>query len=218
MMILSQPLADDRKTELRKQLQAGIAGLSLSLSSETCEKLLDYLFLLKKWNQVYNLTAIEDETAIITKHILDCLAILPYVQGERVLDVGTGAGLPGLILAICQPAIAYTLVDRSAKKIRFIQQVISELQLKEVTAVQTRIEDFSTKPFDIILSRAFTQLLSFYQMTQALCKTQGQILVMKGIYPQVELQRLTQQAIQWQAIPLTVPFLSAQRHLIRIQV
>ena len=165
-------------------LNQGISALQLELSPTTQQQLIHYLELLVQWNQVYNLTAIREMTEMVPKHVLDSLAILPYLQGTTILDVGTGAGIPGLILALVSPQWHYVLIDKSAKKARFIQQAIIELNLTHVEVISTRIETF--KPpylFNTIISRAYSNLALFYQQTIALCANDGYLLAMKGNYP-----------------------------------
>lgn len=196
----------------RTALQHGVTELNLELSETAQEKLLQYVQLLEKWNRVYNLTAVPSNE-MIAKHILDSLAVLPWVRGEKILDVGTGAGLPGLVWAVAQPAWQYVLVDSNAKKIRFVQQAVIELGLHNVTACCARLENYQPEQlFDSIVSRAFAELRTFYELTHQWCAPNGILLAMKGTYPQAELQTLAHVAITVQ--PLTVPQLDAQRHVI----
>lgn len=196
----------------RTALQHGVTELNLELSETAQEKLLQYVQLLEKWNRVYNLTAVPSNE-MIAKHILDSLAVLPWVRGEKILDVGTGAGLPGLVWAVAQPAWQYVLVDSNAKKIRFVQQAVIELGLHNVTACCARLENYQPEQlFDSIVSRAFAELRTFYELTHQWCAPNGILLAMKGTYPQAELQTLAHVAITVQ--PLTVPQLEAQRHVI----
>lgn len=196
----------------RTALQHGVTELNLELSETAQEKLLQYVQLLEKWNRVYNLTAVPSNE-MIAKHILDSLAVLPWVQGEKILDVGTGAGLPGLVWAVAQPSWQYVLVDSNAKKIRFVQQAVIELGLHNVTACCARLENYQPEQlFDSIVSRAFAELRTFYELTHQWCAPNGILLAMKGTYPQAELQTLAHVAITVQ--PLTVPQLDAQRHVI----
>lgn len=196
----------------RAALQQGAQDLNLNLSEVAQEKLLQYVQLLEKWNRVYNLTAIPSNE-MISKHILDSLAVLPWVRGDRILDVGTGAGLPGLVWAVAQPAWQYVLLDSNAKKIRFVQQAIIELGLNHVAAICTRLEKYQPEQqFDSIVSRAFAELRTFYDLTQQWCAPQGILLAMKGTYPQEELQALKNVVVTVQ--PLTIPQLDAQRHLV----
>lgn len=197
----------------RTALQQGVTELHLEVSETAQEKLLQYVQLLEKWNRVYNLTAVRDIAEMIPKHILDSLAVLPWVRAEKILDVGTGAGLPGLVWAVAQPSWQYVLVDSNAKKIRFVQQAVIELGLNNVTACCTRLEYYQPEHlFDSIVSRAFAELRTFYTLTHTWCAPDGVLLAMKGTYPQAELRTLENIAISVQ--PLTVPQLDAQRHLV----
>jgi 16S rRNA (guanine527-N7)-methyltransferase len=196
-------------------LQQGIQALDLNLSETTQAQLLDYLRLLEKWNHVYNLTAITDFSEMIPKHLLDSLAVMSHITGRRILDIGTGAGLPGLVLAIAHPDWECTLLDSSSKKIRFVQQVVAELNLTNVHLEHTRIEDFEPScPFSTIISRAYSSLHDFFAQTEELCEPHGQILAMKGLYPEHEIAELMHLPVRLETIVLQVPQLSAQRHLI----
>ncbi len=191
----------------------GLNSLDINIDTKHQQQILDYLVLLKKWNRVYNLTAIADEE-MIPKHVLDSLAVLPYICGTRILDVGTGAGLPGLLLAIARPDWQCVLVDSNAKKIRFIKQVIIELKLDNVEAVCSRIENFNDqKLFDTIISRAYSDIQSFYMQTERLCSNGGCLLAMKGKKPEIaEIQASIK------IIPLKIPYLQAARHLVKIRL
>jgi 16S rRNA (guanine527-N7)-methyltransferase len=210
-------------SHLIKTLNQGLQALKLNLSEATQTQILNYLALLAKWNQVYNLTGVRQIEAMIPKHVLDCLAILPYVCGCQILDVGTGAGLPGLLFAIVRPEWQCVLVDKNAKKIRFIQQAIIELKIKNAFAVQSRIETFKPPQeiidgkFDTIISRAYTNMCAFYQQTVALSATSGCFLAMKGIYPKSEIAEMAHLLVSIESFPLQIPQLSAERHLIMIR-
>jgi len=202
-------------TNLANLLQQGLQTLHLSLSPVTQTQLLNYLQLLSKWNHVYNLTAIREIETMLAKHILDSLAVLPYLKGQRLLDVGTGAGVPGLVLAMAQPTWQWVLIDSNAKKLRFVQQAIMELEITNVEIVKTRIEDYSpVENFNTILCRAYSSLSEFYHQTARLCAIEGCLLAMKGTYPVTEMAELTTLPISIQTIALQVPQLMAERHLI----
>lgn len=198
-------------------LEQGLSELPFDLCPTTQQQLINYLELLTQWNRVYNLTAIDEITEMVPKHILDSLVILPYLQGTKILDVGTGAGIPGLIFALVYPQWHYVLLDKSAKKIRFIQQAIIELNLTHVEAIATRIETF--KPpylFNTIISRAYSNLAVFYQQTIGLCANEGCLLAMKGNYPTSEMSAIAKNPIHLACFSLQVPQLMAQRHLVKI--
>jgi 16S rRNA (guanine527-N7)-methyltransferase len=185
------------------------------LPDSSQRQLLNYLELLTKWNRVYNLTAVRDMTEMKTKHIEDSLAVLPYVYGTRILDVGTGAGLPGLVLAIARPDCHCVLLDSSAKKIRFIQQALIELNIQNVETVCTRIETFQTKtPFHTVISRAYASLSRFYTQTVPFITKEGCLLAMKGVYPETEIAEIADLAVHVKCVPLQIAQLSAQRHLV----
>lgn len=161
---------------------------ALKLDPRHHAPLMQYLLLLKKWNQAYNLTAIRDLPSMVTRHVLDSLTIQPYVQGQRLLDVGSGAGLPGIPLAIMNPSLDVVLLDSNGKKTRFLGEVKRTLSLANVQIVQTRVENYETSSlFDTITSRAFSELQQFIQWSQHLIAPQGIWLAMKGHYPQSEL-------------------------------
>lgn len=200
-------------------LTEGLHALHLPLSPDIQTTLLAYLSLLEKWNRTYNLTAVRNLAEMVPKHLLDSLVVLPYIQGPQILDVGTGAGIPGLILAICHPQGQYTLLDRHAKKIRFVQQAITELGINNVEMISTRVENFRPPtPFHCIISRAYGSLKLFYQQTHALCSPDGFLLAMKGIYPEKELEEMREFSDQINVLPLHVPLLPAQRHLVVIKL
>lgn len=185
-----------------------------SFYPEHAANLQAYLDLLLKWNKVYNLTSITDSQQMISKHILDSLALLPFITGKRVLDVGTGAGLPGIPLAILLPQHHFTLLDSNGKKMRFLQQVKQSLQLNNVELQTLRIEQFHpNKKFDIITSRAFSQLQDFVVQSQQCLADNGHWLAMKGQHPQNEIAALGD-SVQVSVQSLSIPGLDAQRHLV----
>ncbi|NIP73904.1 MAG: 16S rRNA (guanine(527)-N(7))-methyltransferase RsmG [Gammaproteobacteria bacterium] len=199
----------------RALLEEGLEGLGLALASADRDRLLQYLELLRKWNRVYNLTAVRTVPEMVTRHLLDALAVLPHVQGARVLDVGTGAGLPGIPLAVVSPDRRFTLLDASAKKIRFVTQAAAELHLANVTPVHRRVEDFRPpQPFDTVIARAFSALAQLTSSAGPLCRSGGRILAMKGAYPAGELADLPPGYAVADVVPLHVPGLDAQRHLV----
>ena len=173
---------------IERSLDQGVKGLGLELS---CDGLLHYLSLLYKWNQAYNLTAVRDMESMVTRHVLDSLAILPWVKGPRVLDVGTGPGLPGVPLALANPALHVVLLDSNGKKIRFLQEVKRALSLDNVEIIQTRVESYQPiQTFDTVTSRAFSELQHMLNCTQHLIATDGIWLAMKGRYPEAELTNI----------------------------
>ncbi len=202
------------RASLARQLEAGIRELDLSLPADGIERLLDYLALLQKWNRAYNLTAVRDPAEMVTRHLLDSLAVAPFLEGERFADVGTGAGLPGIPLAIALPGAHFTLVDSNGKKIRFVTQAIAELGLDNVGALQQRVESWSPEPFDGVLSRAFTSLAEMAERCDQLLATGGRFYALKGSYPVDELSALPKRYIVDACHALRVPGESGERHLL----
>ncbi len=200
---------------LQTKLQQGITQLNLSLPAADQQKLIEYIELLHLWNQTYNLTAIRALEDMVTKHLLDSLSIVPYLQGKAILDVGSGAGLPGIPLAVYHADKHFVLIDSCAKKIRFLTQAQQRLQLSNLTLVHTRVEDFAAKSgFDTIISRAFAAMPEMVVKVEHLCVKQGVILAMTGLYPQAEIEAV--QAMGWRVRVerLQVPYLQAQRHVV----
>ena len=201
--------------KLQPQLQRALSELKLQLSDEQQLQLLYYLQQLLFWNKAYNLTAIKDDQQALIKHIFDSLSIVPFLPAGDLLDIGTGAGLPAMIVAICQPQRAVTALDSNQKKIRFIKQVASELGLKNLTPVASRIEAHAGS-YQVITSRAFASLVDFVTHSQSKLADNGIICAMKGIEPIDEIQALQH---EWQINTqvLTVPELYESRHLIYLQ-
>ena len=201
--------------KLQPQLQQALAELKLQLSDEQQLQLLYYLQQLLFWNKAYNLTAIKDDQQALIKHIFDSLSIVPFLPAGDLLDIGTGAGLPAVMVAICQPQRAVTALDSNQKKIRFIKQVASELGLKNLTPVASRIEAHAGS-YQVITSRAFASLVDFVTHSQSKLADNGIICAMKGVEPVDEIQALQN---EWQINTqvLTVPELHESRHLIYLQ-
>ena len=204
--------------DLARQLQQGIAALGLSIAEPVQRKLLDYILLLDKWNKVYSLTAVREPERMIGLHLLDCLAMLPYVKASRLLDVGSGGGMPGIILAICHPEWQVIMIDSNSKKTGFLQQAAISLQLGNVTVVTSRVEQYQpAQLFDVITSRAFADLGDFVAWSQHLLAPGGCYAAMKGVYPQDEVARLPVGFVVSDVVPLQVPGLDAERHLLTIR-
>ena len=201
--------------KLQPQLQQALSELKLQLSDEQQLQLLYYLQQLLFWNKAYNLTAIKDDQQALIKHIFDSLSIVPFLPAGDLLDIGTGAGLPAVIVAICQPQRAVTALDSNQKKIRFIKQITSELGLKNLTPVASRIEAHAGS-YQVITSRAFASLVDFVTHSQSKLADNGIICAMKGVEPVDEIQALQN---EWQINTqvLTVPELHESRHLIYLQ-
>ncbi len=202
-------------SDLASKLAAGVAEMGLSVSAEQQQRLLSYLGLLAKWNKVYNLTAIKKPLEMVTLHLLDSLSVLPFIKGKRLLDVGSGGGLPGVVLAICLPELQVTTIDTVQKKAIFMRQVKGELALDNLQVVHARVEDFEVEePFDLIISRAFSELNQFMALTQHLLADDGHWLAMKGVSPQQDLDDLK---VSGEVYPLKVAGLNAERHLAIIE-
>ena len=216
---------------LRPALVAAAQQLGLSLSDSQIEQLLAYQGLIQKWNKVYNLTAVRDPQAMLTQHLVDSLSLLPallrHAQGRplRMMDVGSGGGLPGVVVAICAPQIDVTCVDAVAKKASFIKQVAAELGLKNLHGEHSRVEALEVPPFDLITSRAFASLLDFTSLTrqhlkpgaESGAKSDAIWLAMKGQHPAEELAALPPDLDVFHVEQLQVPGLDAQRCLIWIK-
>jgi 16S rRNA (guanine527-N7)-methyltransferase len=199
-------------------LRRGLLALGVASSEPQVERLERYLALLEKWNRVYNLTAIREPERMVTHHLLDSLAILPHVRGPRVLDVGSGAGLPGIPLAIAAPELAITLLDSSHKKAAFLQQAVAELGLANATVVADRVESWQTDArFDTIVSRAFADLGEFVAAAARLLAPGGVIAAMKGVHPHDEIERLPAGFRVREVLRLEVPLLDAERHLVLVE-
>lgn len=199
-------------------LETALANNNLSLSLPIKEHLLHYLHLMQKWNKVFNLTSIRDPHDMIMLHLIDSLAISPYLNGSRMIDIGTGAGLPGIPLALIHPNKQFVLLDSNSKKTRFLTQVVADLQLKNVEIIHSRVEDFKPRElFDSILSRAFASLKLMLVTTQHLLSEQGQCLAMKGTYPEQELQDIPNEFNYVAIHKLIINGLNAERHLVCLQ-
>lgn len=203
-----------------QELKQGSQALGLSLSDDSLALLLKYQDALVLWNKAYNLTAIRDPKEMLVKHLLDSLSILNDLPAGRLLDIGTGGGMPGMIIALCQPERSCVLLDSNGKKIRFLKQFIADLKLKNVMAVQTRVENTDSidelGQFDVITSRAFASLTDFVTAAQPYMHAQSIIAAMKGLVPQEEVQSLGTE-FSCQVIELSVPRLDEQRHLLLLK-
>ena len=198
---------------LQARLERGIATLGLVLPAGAVERLLDYQALLERWNAAYNLTAVRDPAEMVTRHLLDSLAILPYVQGETLADLGTGPGLPGIPLAIAAPGRQILLVDSNGKKVRFLREAIRALKLDDVRAVQSRVEDVEGT-FDCVTARAFASLADMLGWGGHLLAPGGVWLAMKGRLPAEELPGVPPGFALRGVHALAVPGLDAERSLV----
>jgi len=199
-------------------LEDGILELGLEERLSGDRRLMDYVTELMNWNRVYNLTSVRKPTDIITRHILDSLSILEHLHGKRVLDIGTGAGLPGIPLAIACPEREFVLLDSSSKKLRFVQQTLGILGLDNVRLENSRVDEYQPDvPFDTTVCRAFSDLPDYYRFASPLCKADGRMLAMKGVHPMTELECLEDAGVAAEVIPLKVPGLDAERHVIMLR-
>lgn len=197
-------------------LDRGLDELGISLSGEAKTKLLAYAALIAKWNRVYNLTAIRSENEIVTLHLLDSLTVLAHVTEDRIADIGSGAGLPGIVLAIARPELDVHTVDTVQKKVTFMRQAAIELGLKNLSAHHVRVEQWQPEQlFPAVISRAFSDISDFVDMTRHLLMPGGRWLAMKGVYPNDELGHLPADAKLAEAISLNLPGTAdTNRHLI----
>lgn len=202
----------DKSIELA--ISDGCAELEVQLPPGAVVRLEAYLALLERWNRAYNLTAVRDPEAMVIRHILDSLSILPWVEGPRVLDVGSGAGLPGIPLALARPDFTFCLLDSNGKRTRFMTQALNELGLTNVQVVRSRVEDYRPEAlFNSVVARAFATLAAMAADAGRLCAPGGRLLAMKGVFPEEELARLPMGYQVVDVYPLRVPRLAAERHL-----
>ncbi|MEY8877799.1 MAG: 16S rRNA (guanine(527)-N(7))-methyltransferase RsmG [Leptothrix sp. (in: b-proteobacteria)] len=209
----------------RATLIAGAAALACPLSDAQADALLAYLALLQRWNQVYNLTAIRDPQQMLLQHLLDSLTVIaplarelpPAATAQRLLDVGSGGGLPGVVIAVLRPDLQVTCVDTVGKKATFIRQVSAELRLPNLRAQHARVEQLQDGPYDLITSRAFASLFDFVQLSRALLAPHGRWMAMKGQHPQAEIDALPADVQVTAVEPLQVPGLDAARCLVWLQ-
>lgn len=200
----------------QQALRDGLAELG---AAEAGDLLCAYVSLLARWNRAFNLTAVREPDEMVSRHILDSAVIAPFTGNGPLLDVGSGAGLPGLVLAALRPGLSVTLLDSNGKKTRFCRQAAAELGLGNVEVVQSRVEDYRPpEGFATVVSRAFAALADFVEGAGHLAAPGGKLLAMKGAYPHDELSALPEGARVIAVHPLQVPGLDAQRHLVEMQL
>lgn len=209
------------RTKLMQLLHDGLNDINLHFDRQTESTLIRFIELIEQWNRVFNLTAIRDLPSMISRHLLDSLTVLPYITGDTVLDVGTGAGLPGMPLAIVAPQKHFLLIDSNQKKTRFLQQACHEMNIHNVSVITKRIEDYQPKKLiGTVISRAFSTLQELLSVTRQLLTPGTQILAMKGVYPLTELtslQKMTRDFALVDTCLLKVPYLDAERHVVNLR-
>jgi 16S rRNA (guanine527-N7)-methyltransferase len=204
--------------KFEKKLQQGLRALDVELDADTRVKLLRFLEILERWNHAFNLTAVRDLEQMLPRHVLDSLSVLPYLRGPRVLDIGTGAGLPGIPLALAAPQCRFVLIDRNSKKLRFVRQAVHELGLKNVELVHGAVERYRPpSAFQSLVARAVAAIPDMLHGCRHLCAADGVILAMKGEFPRAELAALTAEFAVRDVVRLTVPGLDAARHLVILE-
>jgi len=209
------------QSDLNEILSKGLRQLNLAqpLDDKQQNTLIKYVELLNKWNKTYNLTAVRKPEQMVTRHLLDSLSICPYIRGKHALDVGTGAGLPGIPLAIVFPERQFVLLDSNNKKTRFVVQAVSELELPNVDVVQSRVEEFESEVlFDTIISRAYSAIGDMVKQTSHLLASDGVFLAMKGANPVAEIDELSSNYIIEESHVIKVPGLEEERHLLEIKM
>jgi 16S rRNA (guanine527-N7)-methyltransferase len=209
------------REHLQQTLAAGISRLGLAIQHPTQQQLLDYLLQLHKWNKAFNLSGIKNLDEMLALHLLDSLVLAPFIDGQHIVDVGTGAGLPGFPLALCFPEKQFTLIDSNSKKTRFIFQTAALLGVKNITVVHSRVEDYASPvQVDIVTSRAFASLADFVKGCCHLLPQigTGKFLAMKGLYPTTEIDALPP-GFQVSAVhQVRVPGVAAERHILEIRL
>ncbi|MBY0579063.1 MAG: 16S rRNA (guanine(527)-N(7))-methyltransferase RsmG [Burkholderiales bacterium] len=199
---------------MKSRLWEGIRILGLDISESEIQRLLSYSSLIEKWNKVYNLTSIRGMDKIISHHLLDSLAVLPHIDATRCADVGSGAGLPGIPLAIARPGWSVMLIESNKKKAAFLRQACIELGLSNVDVFPDRVENLVDPGFDLVISRAFSEIGEFIRLSGHLCEKGGCLATLKGKYPEEELSRLPAGIRAVKVVPLKVPGLQGARHLV----
>jgi 16S rRNA (guanine527-N7)-methyltransferase len=200
----------------RTNLMAGISALEISVNEQQVELMLAFISLIEKWNKAYNLTAIRTRQEMVSLHLLDSLTVIPYLEGRSIIDIGTGAGLPGIPLAICLPMSTFTLLDSNSKKTRFVQQAVLELKLTNVKVIHSRAQDY--KPdhgYSTVLTRAFAELPDIIGFTRHLITENGSLIAMKGHCTEAEFAQVKAKKT---IIPVRIPGVEAERNLVCIQL
>lgn len=216
-MRLAEP-TDQVLVAAAAELGQGIDALGLDLDARRQSTLIQYLVLLEKWNRVYNLTAVRDLKKMVSSHLLDSLAVVPHLSGRRVLDVGSGAGLPGIPIAVARPDLALVLLDSNHKKAAFLRQAVADLALGNANVVCERVQSWhSATGFNVIISRAYAEIGELVLQSRHLLAPGGVFMAMKGLHPYEEIERLPKEFRLHEIIELSVPGLEAARRLLSIK-
>ncbi len=203
--------------EISDLLHQGLMGMDIDseISEQAESQLIHYIELIAQWNRVYNLSSIRDLDTMVTRHLLDSLSILLHIEGKTILDVGTGAGLPGIPLEIAMPDRQFVVLDSNQKKTKFLQLICQQMCLNNVRVVHQRVEDYLVTPlFDTVISRAFGTIRDFLSLSKHLVKPSGHMIAMKGVYPLTELQEVCAQFRLVDTESLEIPGLNAERHIV----
>ena len=201
------------------QLKRGLIEIRLTLEEDIQRSLLDYIALIEKWNSAYNLTAIREPEKMVSHHLLDSLAVAPHLHAKRLLDVGSGAGLPGIPLALARPKMHVTVLDSNHKKAAFLTQAVIELKLSNADVCNERVESWQTQnKFDAIISRAFSDMGEFVRIARHLLAPGGVFVAMKGLHPYEEIEKLPPDCKVRQVFPLAIPGVEGARHLVMIEL
>ncbi|WP_224728288.1 16S rRNA (guanine(527)-N(7))-methyltransferase RsmG [Cysteiniphilum sp. JM-1] len=204
-------MLDDSKVKIRQAAEK----FNLTVDDEQINRLIDYLSLLKKWNKTYNMTSIIQWDEMLVKHVFDSMSVVSFIKGKHVVDVGSGGGLPGIVLAILLPEVNFVLIDSVGKKVRFLSHVKKVLDLDNVTAMNIRVEDYEPSTlFDTVISRAFSSIADFERLCRHLLAIDGQMIAMKGA--EVEQETLDILPLKYEIFEVDVPLLDATRHVIRM--
>ena len=207
------------ENNFKQIITSGIAELNLDASQTKIDQTLDYLSLLQKWNQSFNLVSSRNKLEIVERHILDSLSVNEYIGGECILDMGSGAGLPGIPLAIFNPEKKFILLDSNGKKTRFLQQVKTALHLQSIEIENSRVENYQTKhQIDMVVCRAFSSLAEIAKKAQHLLSRDCKILAMKGKFPEDEISELSEEVKVSNIVELKVPGISSERHLVELSI
>lgn len=203
------------RSRVQQQIETGLSALHLADVPGLGSTLVNYLELLARWNETYNLTAVRAPEEMVTRHVMDSLVILPFIDDARVIDVGTGAGLPGLVLAMARPRQIFVLLDSAGKKTRFVEHAAARLGVGNVQVVKARAEDHEdAEGFGVVVSRAFSSVADFIRVAGHLARSDGRLLAMKGAFPEAELEDLPGTWRLQAAHKLSVPGLLGRRHLL----